>query len=1241
MHYNLNETRRSRPRIAILMRGFCRPDYDIWLGATEAARQQALDVVTFTGQALASPNKYEAQANTVYELIDPRQFDGLLLVTSGIALYVGSEGIQAFCRRFGDLPRVSTQMALAGVPSLLVGDYHGMHEIVDHLVSFHGYRRLAFLRGPVSHRGAGERYRAYLAALEEHGIPYDPDLVSAPPEGWSNEAGINEFLTTLWTGPQPLPDAIIGTSASLAEQALNWLRIREIRIPEDVALSGFDNFPHLAGLMPPLTTTHVPFQEIGRRAVELLIAQIDGEAVPLESRFPARMIIRQSCGCSSRSVDRAGTVDEALNSYADIGGSQRFCERLVMCRELLIELMEDLAARKPGTQMAPVWIVELVDSFMCEIAGTQHNGPAFLDTLKQLGIQALRTGEDLMVMQDALSLLRQVVKECAMSGDTSAVEPEAYVGALDLLSQARVLLHETSKITASGARIAMGRQAVALSQIGHLLTTVTDLESLTSALTRELPRAGIQGCFLALYEDSRNPAGWAKLYFCGAAQEPAAIPEAGWRFPARELLSTEALAELRQDTLHNLVIAPLFVRRQQFGFIVFQTGPRDILFEDQTADSTAYDLLRGYISDALYGILLYDKTLRARQQAEDADRLKSRFLSMVSHELRTPLNLIVSLSEMLVWRQEGHQEELTRIHASAQHLDGLIRDVLDLASSQVGQLRLAREPLDLSQVMEVVTLIGEQMAQDKGLTWTAEIPEHLPQIWGDRTRLRQVALNLVSNAFRFTSEGGVRLVISVDEDQITTSISDSGLGVPPDEQEVIFDEFRQSERTAGRGYGGLGLGLSISSRLVEMHGGSIGVTSSGVEGEGTTFYFTLPTMLSQDQRGAMADAGATDSEQNDNPPIVILTEKPTDRADTKLTGYLTDRGYHVKHIVIDPHTAPSDPEHWLNQVLLDPPASLILDMEPASEEGWALMRLIKENPRTQRTPVLFYSLLEDGDSGAVISLDYLTKPVSLAEIGEMLGRLGMTHVGADLGVACAAHTFLIVDDEPDMLATHAWLLQSQLPGSRVLQASNGREALTLMTTSPPDLVLLDLVMPEMNGFEVIAAMQTDPELCDVPVVVLTAKTLTSLELESLDKGAVKVLGKGLFSAEETLQHIETALRRTRPTDPDTDAIVRRAIAYIHEHYMEPIARKEIAEHVNLSARHLDRCFCDEMDLTPIAYLNRFRMRQARRLLHDRKLSISQVAAAVGFSDSGYFCRVFKREIGASPSDYRRNSSKPA
>ena len=276
-------------------------------------------------------------------------------------------------------------------------------------------------------------------------------------------------------------------------------------------------------------------------------------------------------------------------------------------------------------------------------------------------------------------------------------------------------------------------------------------------------------------------------------------------------------------------------------------------------------MLPAQISDALKGVLLlqenvalYHQALAAQQAAqegqrvaEEANLLKSRFLSMVSHELRTPLVLLEGLSEMMLRPGPGdrpplgepYRQDMARIQATAQQLGGLVRDVLDLARSQMGQLRLVLKPLDVGDTLRPVALVGEQMACGKGLAWHTEIEPDLPQVLADGARLQQVALNLIANAVKFTAQGEVKLSIGSGEGEtVRIAVSDTGLGVPLVDQEAIFDEFRQSERTAARGYGGLGVGLAICRQIVSLHSGTIGVESSGDEESGSTFYFTLPTL---------------------------------------------------------------------------------------------------------------------------------------------------------------------------------------------------------------------------------------------------------------------------------------------------------------------------------------------------------------------------------------------------------------
>ena len=615
-----------------------------------------------------------------------------------------------------------------------------------------------------------------------------------------------------------------------------------------------------------------------------------------------------------------------------------------------------------------------------------------------------------------------------------------------------------------------------------------------------------------------------------------------------------------------------------------------------------------------------EEALQARAAAEEADLLKSQFLAVVSHELRTPLSLIVGTIEMMLQSErrapllEPYHQDVRNIRASAHHLSRLISDVLDLASSQAGELRLACKPLNLREVLEEAVVLGELIVQEKGLAWRTTIPQHLPLIRGDRTRLRQVILNLVSNAVKFTERGGVSLSVEVGDQAVTVSVSDTGLGIPAEEQQAIFDEFRRSERTVARGYGGIGLGLAITRRVVELHGGQIGVRSTGEEGAGSTFYFTLPVMEEE--------AATIETTQPRPQTVLLLTEHAG--GSEELRQYLIQRGFEVEVLVT------AENADWFAQVVASPPGAVVLDFQPAANRGWELMEVMKGNPSTQDVPVVFYALSKDQDSGSILGLDHLTKPVGNAELARALDRQGL---GRD---ACKeGRTVLVVDDDPGILDLHARIVQSHVPGCQILKACNGQEALEMMARERPDLVLLDLMMPGISGVEVLETMRERELTRDVPVIVLTAQTLTGQDMARLQRGVAAVMGKGLFSTTEVLAQVEAALVRSKRLGSEAQRVVRQAMAYIHEHYMEPVSREELAHRVDLSVRHLNRCFQQETGVAIMTYLNRYRIQQAKGLLEKGSHTVAQVAMAVGFSDSSHFIRVFRQEVGVSPGAYQR------
>lgn len=1192
----------KRPTIGVILDNLAGESRSsLWPGIADTIQAQGGNLLCFTGGYLQDRNDFTQRGNIVYEMIDKRALDGLIIWTSSLSSYVGQATIQKFCERYRPLPIVSIGIVLEGIPSIVLDSYQGMREALIHLIAVHKRRRIVFIRGPEGHRDAEERYRAYCDVLNEFDLPYAPELVS-PLNKWYDPGG-TIMLNALLDQSYRDFDAVAAVNDNFAVEAMEVLQARGIRVPEDVAIVGFNNTPLSRVVTPPLTTVPWRMYERGRQAANLMLAMLAGESVPAQVLLPTYLIVRQSCGCQDPAVVQAQVESPFNMPLASLNRAQ--------CLAVLEQAIEE-------KERAPELLAEFLDAFLNELY--ESTGGVFLPTVEKILRQVVVMGGDVLAWQQVISALRRQLLPFLLNDQAQLIRAE------DLWHQARVMIGERSCRTRAYKEWQARQQTLHLRRINHGLATMTSVPALMNVLAEELPLLGISGCWLALYEDPAKPTESCRVVLTFDEQGRVDLGSEGRRISSRSFVMA---SDLQNKPTHILVM-PLYFQDEQLGLVRFAQQPI----------GDVYEMLRDEISIALKGILLAEQNVRlyqqaveaervaqiGRQLAEQADQLKSNFLSMVSHELLTPLVLLVGLSEMMLRKSTGdrlplpepYRSDLARIHLSAQHLGNLVRDVLDLARGQMGQLKLVKKPLDLGETLKAVMAVGEQMARDKGLEWRVQIPEHLPRVYGDPSRLQQVVLNLVTNAIKFTTRGYVQLAAEAQDQTITVSVSDTGLGVPPDEQEAIFDEFRQSERTMARGYGGLGIGLAICRQLVELHGGQIGIRSSGEEDAGSTFYFTLPTINGQtDLLGRQACSDV----------VLVLTQQANQS--TRLQEYLVSEGFHVRSLAID-----QDPD-WFSQLVTLAPGAIVLDSQPTAEHGWQLIEMLKDNPLTQDIPVLFYSL-PDAKTGAMLTLDYLIKPMNTAMLAQTLERYGLRVDKCD-----PQKVILVVDDDPHILEMHTQIVRNFLPNCRVLQAANGRIALEMMKQETPSLVLLDLMMPELDGMGVLAAMQEDEHLRGIPVIVLTAQSLTQKDMAQLNQSVAAVLHKGLFSADETLDHIKQTLMRNRHLSNEMRRMVRKAIAFIHEHYAEPISREDMASFVGVSARHLTRCFHQEMGISPITYLIRYRVKQAKRLLEAGEQNITQIAEAVGFSSSNYFTDAFRREMGMSPRDYqRRHSANP-
>jgi len=1177
----------------------------LWSGVHEQCANNGAALVTFAGSELLNPDGFLRQANLVFELVDRKELDGLVVWASSMATYIGSEAAQQYCERFRPLPMVGIGIPMPGIPSIVLDSYQGMRDALIHLVREHGKRRIAFLRGPDRHREAFLRYQAYRDVVKEFQLDDDPALVT-PPQDWSLSWG-SSAMRLLTEERKVAFDSVACVNDGLAVGAMEYLQAHGVSIPGDVAIIGFDNTPEGRLFTPPLTTVPIRMRERGRTAVRTLLALIRGEKVPELVTLSTSLLARQSCGCPDpllvEGVTGAATAEPGRTNAVTLDSARMADQRAA--------ILDDLNSTIELEEAVPGWAATLLDSFLQK---DQEGPSSFLATLRGLLHQSAILGGDLSAWRKIISTLRE--KALPLAG-ASAVEAER---ADWNLNQARIMVGETAQREQGYQDWKSKRQLNYLHYIRQEVSGAQNLQELVELLARELPVFGVQRCVMGLYLDTSNPLAGAQLVL-GFDENLNRNPAEGRIFKGAGRIMS---AWPESSEPKNVMVYPLYFRDEPLGFIMLDAS---------TVQGTLHQILCEQISSALKSVLLIEQNVKlyhqareAQRVAEEANLLKSRFLSIVSHELLTPIVLLVGLSEMILREGLGnrpalpdmYRQDLTRIHASAQQLGSLVRDVLDLARSQLGQLKLALRPMDLDEVLKPVVLVGEQLARSKGLTWRTSLPDHPLRIHGDAARLQQVALNLISNAIKFTTQGELALVVEEHESKVRIAISDTGVGVPSAEQMAIFDEFRQSERTVARGYGGMGIGLAICRQIVELHDGHIGVESSGDENGGSTFYFVLPLM--QDEFPVTAE--------HPSQAVLVLTSRAAQAE--HISVHLRREGYQVEILGID------ETPGWLRAVLAAPPGAVVLDL-PASQQGWELLEIFKNNPSTQDIPIIFYSMLdgkrESGESqvgGSMLTFDYLAKPVAASSLSQILQRYGLSG-SQNSQQACV----LLADDDPEILNMHARLVTEHIPGCRILTAPNGKIAMQIMRETVPGMVLLDLMMPELDGAGVIREMQDDSRLRDVPVIVLTSQTLTQAEMSNLNRGVTAVLSKGVYTPQETLAHIDLALKRDKRLGTENQRLVRRVMALMHEKYAEPLSREMLAEYAGVSERHLSRCFLQETGLSPMAYLNRLRLQQARCLLKDRNVSITEVMGKVGFSDSSHFTHAFRREAGVTPSEFQR------
>ena len=1169
-------------------------EINLWHGVADRAQERDVNLICFSGGIPHWPQEFEAQKNILFRIAGEHNVDGLLIWANILSHTLDSSNMEDFFRQYVPLPVISMGMVLRSIPSIRIDMHEGMHRLLKHLIEVHGRKKIAFIRGLEVSQDAEERYQAYCDTLTQYGLPIDPDLVL--PGDFRRESG-KAAMRRLLDNRSKAFNAVVSANDNMALGAMQILQERGFHVPEDVIVAGFDDIEETRAVIPSLTTVRSPWHLLGSRSVDLMLSKLEGKPFPEQIILQTELVCRQSCGCQPGAF--AGLqeyVSPPTQLLPEVGLTTLALPSPDQGQPLQ-EIEAILFAYAEGCGLDRNWCHQLLENFLKDVRSLEAAPSIFIQMVIDVLYQ-IPSGTEIIEWYEVLDTIRSTINGIFQLQEEIT---KAHV----LLEKAYAAIGNLAHRLQLSQRLEEVNHTDRLNRIAQTMSTTYDIGSLMNLLAFELPGLGIHSCFLSIYDEKGDLPNWSRLILACAPTGRLPLEAGGIRFPTMQLVPTGMFPKNMRITFD---VEALFFQNEQIGFVLFEIGPRD---------GDVYTTLRGHLSSALKSAELVQIALEAEAKARKADQLKTHLLANVSHELRAPINIILGLSEFALSTPNPYgielpgqfMQDLKYVYDCSEHLVRLINDLLDMSRAEIGELDLSFEPVSphtlLNETFE--SFKQSSVSKKKIVDLSLEIPEHLPILHADPIRLRQILMNLLSNAEKFTQHGKIILGAEVLLPHIHIWVSDTGSGIPLELQERIFEPFVKANPLSKQ-RDGIGLGLSITRRLVALHGGSITLDSQ--PNLGSTFHVYIPLP-------GLNDASSKEVNTEGSQPLLLWLSSNKTPAQTILN--LCEKNSVTPRWVgniDDVHLVLSDGK----------PVALAWDLENARPGDWSIVQKMRSYSQFGHIPLLlFQNHIGDKVTEGSRITNIILKPAGKQTLQHILDLLPQTLQSGEIW---------IIDDDPQALKYYQALISSSLHQFLVRAVSEGKEAIKLLADRTPDLVILDLMMPEVDGFQVLEHLRSNKKTAMIPVIVLTGKMLCYEDVKRLDSPRVFLQTKGILTDSESSTSIKFALSASSTLPQPTSLLVKQVVVYIQQNYTRTLSLKELAETVGVSKSYLSRIFKIDTGLPLWDYLNRFRIQKAKELLVLTDRSITDVAGDVGYEDASYFGRVFHEISGCSPRAYR-------